>query len=82
MDKSRTHIKDENECKWCWDIVSRDLNASRNILQQWLNSIMADGTAVKSKTVADNSWSYDSCIEFFRPYVVLIKGYIVYNFRY
>lgn len=31
-------LKDrERECKWCWDIVSRDLNASRNILQQWLN---------------------------------------------
>ena len=27
----------ERECKWCWDIVSRDLNASKNILQQWLN---------------------------------------------
>ncbi len=27
----------ERECKWCLTTVNRDLNASKNILQQWLN---------------------------------------------
>jgi putative transposase len=31
-------LKDrERECKWCWTTINRDLNASKNILQQWLN---------------------------------------------
>jgi len=45
-------LKDrERECKSCWILVDRDLNASKNILKQGLNLLKktADGTAVESK---------------------------------
>ncbi len=36
-------------CKWCNCNVLRDVNASKNILKQWLN--LLETTAVR-----DNSW--------------------------
>ena len=38
-------------CKWCWEIVLRDFNASKNILKQGLNLLKntAVGTMVESK---------------------------------